>query len=659
MKKLLLFLIFAVSFAAQAQDYGKKFSDLNYAGDDQGYHTLDVYLPKTGKTPYPVVIHIYGSAWFSNNSKDNADINTIVKALLDVGFAVVTPNHRSSMDAKFPVQINDIKAVVRFVRGKAAELGFDQSFIGISGCSSGGHLAALTGTTNGITEFRSGNEVVDIEGNLGQFTNESSHVNAVCDWFGPVDVLNIDSCRTQSMFSAGQSPETALMGYPVKDNRIRSSSASAITYVDPSDPPFLLIHGDKDALVPYCQSKDLDAALKKAGVKSEYIQVAGGEHYMGTVTDANIVKMVGFFRSILSPQQSFSSGNQVVQAPGKPAATNVRRALFPSILPDNSVMFRVNAPNAQKVQIDFGGKYDLVKKDGVFWEGVTDPQSEGFHYYSLVIDDVAVCDPASETYFGMSRMASGIEIPYPEGVNHFYIADVPHGDVRMKRYFSKTANEWRRMYVYTPPGYDTSGKKYPVLYIQHGGGEDERGWAEQGRTDIILDNLIAKKQAVPMLVVMSDGNATDFESELLKECIPFVEKNFRVKTDQVDRVLAGLSMGGIQTLNVGIAHPELFSSLGVFSSGWFASTPPGFASMGDSEKYYTMLKDKKDQYNKQFKHLWLSMGGQEDIAFNNCQTMMKRFDEIGIKYTYYEYPGGHTWPVWRESLYRFAQLLFK
>jgi acetyl esterase/lipase len=313
MKKIVLFLIFAVSFAAQAQDYGKKFSDLNYAGDDQGYHTLDVYLPKTREAPYPVVIHIYGSAWFSNDSKDKADINTIVKALLDAGFAVVTPNHRSSMDAKFPAQINDIKAVVRFVRGKAAELGLDQSFIGISGCSSGGHLAALTGTTNGVKEFRSGNEVVDIEGNLGQFINESSRVNAVCDWFGPVDILNIDSCRTQSMFSAEQSPETALMGYPVKDNIIRSLSASAITYVDPSDPPFLLIHGDKDALVPYCQSKDLNAALKKAGVKSEYIQVAGGEHYIGTVTDANIDKMVGFFREEKNRGRSFTlTGNPMI-----------------------------------------------------------------------------------------------------------------------------------------------------------------------------------------------------------------------------------------------------------------------------------------------------------------------------------------------------------
>jgi acetyl esterase/lipase len=298
MKKAISSLIFSLllAFAANGQDYEKTYSNLNYAGDDHGYHTLDVYQPKTGKAPFPVIIHIYGSAWFSNNSKDNADIKTIVKALLDAGFAVVTPNHRSSMDAKFPAQINDIKAVIRFVKGMAGELGLDKSFVGISGCSSGGHLASLAGTTNGVKVFRSGSEVVDIEGNLGQFTAESSDVNAVCDWFGPVNILNIDSCRVQSMFTTEQSPEMALMGYPVKENAVRSSSASAITYVDPSDPPFLLIHGDKDALVPYCQSKELNEALKKAGVRSDYILVPGGEHYMRTVTDANISKMVDFFK---------------------------------------------------------------------------------------------------------------------------------------------------------------------------------------------------------------------------------------------------------------------------------------------------------------------------------------------------------------------------
>lgn len=344
--------------------------------------------------------------------------------------------------------------------------------------------------------------------------------------------------------------------------------------------------------------------------------------------------------------------------PGKRGELNVRNAMYPRLLPDNRMEFKVKAPDAKKVQIDLGRKYDLVRNAEGEWSGTTDPLTPGFHYYFLIIDGVAVADPASESFYGCSMMTSGVEIPYPDGDTRFYMANVPHGDIRMKRYFSTTANDWRRMFVYCPPGYDMNQQTYPVLYLQHGGGEDERGWSAQGRTDIIMDNLIAKGEAVPMIIVMTDGNTADFERELLNDCIPFVEKNFRVKTDRESRALAGLSMGGIQTLNTGLPHLELFAYLGVFSSGWWASPTP-FGNAHDTEKYYTMLKKKKDEYNARLKQFWLSMGGKEDIAYNNCQIMMKRFDEIGIKYSYFETPGGHTWPVWRESLYQFAPLLFK
>ena len=156
--------------------------------------------------------------------------------------------------------------------------------------------------------------------------------------------------------------------------------------------------------------------------------------------------------------------------------------------------------------------------------------------------------PASESFYGCSMHSSGVEIPYPEGDSRFHMADVPHGDIRMKRYYSTTAGDWRRAYVYCPPGYDSSNDSYPVLYLQHGGGEDERGWATQGRTDIIMDNLIAQSKAIPMIIVMADGNSTDFEKELLNDVIPMTGKNFRVKTGRENRALAGLSMGGIQTL---------------------------------------------------------------------------------------------------------------
>ncbi|MGM9511974.1 alpha/beta hydrolase-fold protein [Larkinella sp. GY13] len=351
---------------------------------------------------------------------------------------------------------------------------------------------------------------------------------------------------------------------------------------------------------------------------------------------------------------------------GTPASTNIRSAKYPQILPDNRVVFRVKAPEAQKVQIDLGKKYAMVKDTSGFWTVTTDSISRGFHYYSLLIDGVAVVDPASETFYGMGRMASGIEIPDRDG-GYYALKDVPHGEIRIKRYLSKASNAWREMYVYTPPGYDQSAEKYPVLYLLHGGGEDQRGWATQGRTGMILDNLIADKKAKPMVVVMLDGNMPNagglagfnenvlrmFENELKVGAIPFVESNFRVATDAKNRALAGLSMGGLQTLYAGIKNTDLFSSLGVFSSGWFANNPKL------SDPQYEFMKANAATINGNLKNLWISMGGKEDIAHQNSQVMLKKFDDLGIKYQYSEYAGGHTWPVWRHDLFGFSQVLFK
>lgn len=347
------------------------------------------------------------------------------------------------------------------------------------------------------------------------------------------------------------------------------------------------------------------------------------------------------------------------QLPGKRATSNVRGALYPRLLPDNRAIFLVKAADARRVQLDLGKLYDLEQTAEGMWTCTTEPLSEGFHYYSLVIDGVSVADPASESYYGCGRMSSGIEVPYPEGVNPYERADVPQGDIREHYYYSTLCGKWKRIFVYVPADYRQGDKSYPVLYLLHGGGEDERGWSTQGRAGIILDNLIAAGRAVPMLIAMPDGNSTDFEGELTKEFIPFVERTYRAKADRAHRALAGLSMGGIQTLNAGIMHPELFAYLGVFSSGWLAHPPQGVPFDNNMETYYERLRQQKDAFNQGWKEFWLSMGGKEDIAYQNCQTMRRRLDEIGIRYTYFETPGGHTWPVWRVSLYRFAPLLFR
>ena len=349
---------------------------------------------------------------------------------------------------------------------------------------------------------------------------------------------------------------------------------------------------------------------------------------------------------------------------GVPATSNVRGAEYPRVLPDNRAIFRIKAPYAQKVQLDLGKKYDMVEDTAGFWQVTTDPLSEGFHYYSLLIDDVAVADPGSETFYGMGRMASGIEMPIA-GQDYYAIRDVPHGEIRIKRYYSTVLHQWRQLYIYTPPGYDVNvNEKYPVLYILHGGGEDERGWANQGKADLILDNLIAEKKAKPMLVVMPDGNVGApgfgenslklFEAELKQSVIPFVEKHYRAKTDSKDRALAGLSMGGLQTLYAGMNNTQLFSYLGVFSSGWIL---PMQSKLADAQ--YAYMKKNLDMIKSNVKLLWVSTGGKEDIAYKNCQAMLSKFNEMDLKYVYDAYPGGHTWPVWRHDLYKFAPLLFK
>jgi enterochelin esterase-like enzyme len=353
---------------------------------------------------------------------------------------------------------------------------------------------------------------------------------------------------------------------------------------------------------------------------------------------------------------------------GAPASTNIRGAQYPQILADHRVIFRIQAPDAQKVQIDLGKKYDMVKDKEGYWSVTTDSIGEGFHYYSLLIDGVAVADPSSETFYGMGRMASGIEIPFAGG-GYYAVRNVPHGDIRIKKYFSPVSNSWRQFYIYTPPQYDANtSEKYSVLYILHGGGEDETGWATQGKIDLILDNLIAEKKAKPMLVVMPDANmgmggfSSDgiesslkmFEKEMKEVVIPFVEKNYRAENGADSRALAGLSMGGLHTLYTGFNNTNLFSYLGIFSSGWIL---PMLDKTANAQ--YSFIQSNEPAISKNLKSVWISVGGQEDIAYKNCQSMLARFNEIGIKYKYSEYPGGHTWPVWRNNLYNFAQVLFK
>lgn len=274
--------------------------DVNYAGDGQMFHTCDIYLPEKQKETYPVVIHIYGSAWFNNNGKGAADLGTIVKALLDAGYAVVCPNHRASTDAKWPAQIHDIRAVIRFVRGEAKKYKFDPSFIATSGFSSGGHLASTAATTSGTKQTKVGSCEIDLEGSLGNFTNESSEVNAACDWSGPIDLTAMDCGNHITM--GENSPEDVLLNSKLSKEPDKYLSLSAISYIDKNDPPVIIFHGEKDNVVPCCQGKKFLEQLQAAGVKCEATFVPEGGHGVAMYSDENLQKMVRFLNEVRTAQ---------------------------------------------------------------------------------------------------------------------------------------------------------------------------------------------------------------------------------------------------------------------------------------------------------------------------------------------------------------------
>lgn len=273
-------------------EYSQKFADVNYVGDGQAYHTLDIYLPKVEQISYPVVVHIYGSAWFSNSSKGMADLNTICAALLDAGYAVVTPNHRASTDALYPAQIHDIKAVIRFIRGEAAKYKFDTSFIATSGFSSGGHLASLAAVTTGLKTYTLGDDTIDLEGNLGAYTALSSNVNAACNWSGPVDLQNMDCGEAMKM---PKSPEEIMIGVPMEGNENKYALLSPIFFANIKNPPIHIFHGTKDNVVPVCQGERFFKALQDAGAQCECVIVPEGGHGFNMYSKENLQKMVDFF----------------------------------------------------------------------------------------------------------------------------------------------------------------------------------------------------------------------------------------------------------------------------------------------------------------------------------------------------------------------------
>ena len=357
----------------------------------------------------------------------------------------------------------------------------------------------------------------------------------------------------------------------------------------------------------------------------------------------------------------------------RPAESNQPGKLFPQVNDEGKVKVSLYAPQASKVRLDLGGKkYEMTKNEEGLWTGESAPQDEGFHYYQLNVDGASIPDPNSRYFYGAGRLGSGIEVPaYDEA---FYaLQQVPHGLVSENIYYSDLTQTWRRCFIYTPASYYEDKKsRFPVLYLQHGSFEDETGWVNQGKANLILDNLIAKNKAKPMIIVTDNGyalkpEATEapgkgqgisiFEDVLIKEVIPMIDKRFRTLANREHRAIAGLSMGANQTMRIVMKNLDKFAYYGGFSG---TSNYPN-TDVIDPDAFMDGKFKSGTEVNKKLKLLWLGLGTKEPAPFpKSVGAFRAMLDKQGIRYTYYESPKtAHEWLTWRRSLQNFASLLFR
>jgi enterochelin esterase-like enzyme len=392
--------------------------------------------------------------------------------------------------------------------------------------------------------------------------------------------------------------------------------------------------------------------------------------------------------SVLTSQSGLTQTNEAPMEDFKPSVLNQPGRQYPQVNSERRVRARVSAPQATSVMLDIGAvKYPLTKGDDGLWIGESKPQDEGFHYYQLVIDGAQVPDPNSLYFYGASRWGSGVEVP-AQDQDFYALKNVPHGQLRQTLFHSKSADAVLQCFVYTPPDYEKDlSKRYPVLYLQHGGGENETGWGQQGHTGRIMDNLIAAGKAKPFIIVMANSyvpganmpgrgpaaaastNATAaagdtnsgparavggpggrrfdfsaFSKMLTEDLIPYIDANFRTLADQPNRAMAGLSMGGMQTKSITLANLDKFSHIGIFSGG--SITPADITDM--------------DAFKQKVKLVFLSYGSREERGATAAKAAVESLKNAGINSHYYESPlTGHEWQSWRRSLYQFAPLVFQ
>ena len=355
------------------------------------------------------------------------------------------------------------------------------------------------------------------------------------------------------------------------------------------------------------------------------------------------------------------------QAQNRPAPTPNDTLVSPRIADDGSVTFQLYAPQAEEVTVAGDWRWvpqPLEKDASGVWSVTVGPLKPDVYIYAFSMDGVRVVDPKNPLIKEGNR---GVESMFiMEGPEADFLAerDVPHGAVQKVWYHSASLDANRRMHVYTPPGYEQGDRRYPVLYLLHGGGDNDAGWSTVGRANFILDNLLADGAIEPMVIVMPAGHAPTpglfmgagpdqdpFSRDLLEDIIPYVERHYRVSAEQADRAIAGLSMGGVQALNIGLFNPDTFAHLVAMSTGYF---PPVIEQM--EEQFGDVLNN--PSINDQLALFWIGIG-RDDFAFDNNQNTMALLDRHGVEYVYHETEGGHNWTNWRQYLATVAPLLFR
>jgi acetyl esterase/lipase/enterochelin esterase-like enzyme len=564
----------------------KLHANLEYTPGGHERQRLDLYVPAQADTPLPVIVWIHGGAWMAG-SKDGGGP---ALPLTGRGYAVASINYRLSQHAAFPAQIEDCKAAIRWLRANATTYNLDPERIGVWGASAGGHLVALLGTSAGAR---------DGEGQLGN-ANQSSRVQAVVDFFGPTDFLLMDAHAlpgARLKHDAPDSPESKLLGGAIQQHVDQAARANPVTYVTKDAPPFFIVHGEQDPLVPCHQSELLYDALKKARTNVTFYKIAGAGHG-GPEFNADVMQAAvgAFFDKHLktrsgnatAPVRSVAQGET-----GRPASRGPRGGGLGSPImlgPDDKPAFDDPTPDFRKVR-----------------------------------------------------------------------EQIPHGKLEMIEYDSKSVGTRRKMNVYTPPGYSAL-RKYPVLYLLHGIGGDETEWQRFCTPGVILDNLIADGKAVPMIVVMPNGRAQKndraggnvfasapafekFEADLLHDVIPSIESRYAVAADREHRALAGLSMGGGQSLNFGLRHLDTFAWVGGFSSA--PNTLPPAELVPDPAAARGKLK-----------LLWLACGNRDRLITisQGVHAYLKAHD---VPHIWHVDAHGHDPTEWSKNLALFAQRLFR